>query len=306
MSSQNAWKSTEGINDDLSKKFAQFSFYLVGRKVQSKLSPNTKENVKRSLRKAGIGIQTVLYISIAVVATGLTFTSLLTLTILSTLIGVNSSFLSFLWIMVFFITTLVGTGFYLGPKLKAAERKEEIEKNIHYALNHMAISSSSGLAPSEVFNSLASAEEYGEISKEARKTIRRTEILGSSLDESIEITADYSPSKRWSSILQGMTYTVEGGGDLKQYLDEQSAAAMNDFESTWDSAIKKLGLIAEVYTIVAIVFPIVAVIMFSLLATIGELPIDGILLLQLIVFGLLPILNIIFILLLESTIPELK
>lgn len=306
MSSQNAWKSTEGINDDLTRKFAQFSFYLVGRRVQKRLSKEAKENVKTGLRKAGIGIQTVLYVSIAIVTTGLTFGFLLTIAIFSMILGASSSIVSFLWLIAFFITMMVGAAFYLAPKLKAAEREEEIEKNIHYALNHMAISSSSGLAPSEVFNSLATADEYGEISDEAKKTVRRTEILGSSLDESIDITADYSPSKRWSSILNGLTYTVKGGGDLKQYLDEQASAAMSEFESTWDSAIKKLGLIAEVYTIVAIVFPIVAVIMFSLLATIGELPIDGILLLQLIVFGLLPTLNIIFLLILESSIPELK
>lgn len=306
MSSQSAWKSTEGIDDKYTQKFAQFSYYLVGRKVQEKLKPGYKESMQTTLRKAGIGIQTVLYLSMAIAATASTFIGLLIITLLSTLVGLNSSFIFFLWLMVFLFTIIVGTTFYLAPKIKAATREEDIDSNIHYALNHMAISSSSGLAPSEVFNSLAGAEEYGEISKEANKTIRRTEIIGYSLDQSIKITADNSPSKRWNSILEGLTYTVQGGGDLKQYLDEQAQATMNEFESTWDSAIKKLGLIAEVYTIIAIVFPIVAIILFTLLAAIGELPIDGILLLQLIVFGLLPMLNIIFILILESSIPELK
>lgn len=299
MSSQNTFQNTDKIGKKISLKFVQLSHYLFGDLVRGNLSEDKKRNFKILLRQADVRIQAISYLSIAALASSLIF--------VFGLIMVATIFRNVLYVFISFLLALIAlAGFLFVPRVLKKSRKNDIEDNIHYALNHMAISASSGLPPIEMFRSIMVREEYGEISKESRKIVRRTETMGDSIDEAIEKTVIYSPSEKFSEIMSGINYTVRGGGDLRQFLDNKSDESLKEFESEWEQAIEKLGMFSEIYTIIGIVFPIVGIIMLSVLATVGGVPIDAGLMIKVLVFGLLPFLNISFLLLLEIIIPNMK
>ncbi|MFB6242213.1 MAG: type II secretion system F family protein [Candidatus Nanosalina sp.] len=299
MNSQNTSQSTDRISKKLSLKFIQLSLYLFGDLIRSELPDEKIEEFRTLLRQADIRFQAISYLSVAAMAslTTILFGSIITILVFKGIVHVLIS-------LVFGLVIL--GGFLVPPVIMKKSRKNDIEDNLHYALNHMAISASSGMPPLEMFKSIMVREEYGEIAKESRKIVRRTETMGDSIDEAIEKTVKYSPSDRFSEIMSGINYTVKGGGDLRQFLENKSVESLDNFESEWDQAIDRLGMFSEIYTIVAIVFPIVGIIMLSVLATVGGVTIDAGMLIKILVFGFLPFLNISFLLMLDIIIPNMK
>jgi len=264
--------------------------------------------LKISLHRADAKILFRTYLSIVFFLTFLVFvsSSLVTLAfsiylhlgILQTVVG--AIILPFLFS---FITFLL---YYVYPISSAHRRKDDIESNLPFALNHMSAVAGSGVPPRVMFKIISRFREYGEISREANKITRNVEVFGMDEMTSIKEVASKSPSPAFKDFLQGILTTIQTGGNLNNFLREEAEKAMFDYRIRRNKYVQQLTIYADFYTALLIAAPLIFVIMLPVLSVMqGNL--FGMGVKELINFGLilLTVANIGFLLFLQLTQPKL-
>lgn len=180
---------------------------------------------------------------------------LLTMVLLITVPGI-------LGIMVF-----VGMWFY--PSQRASSRATAIENDLPFALNQMSAVASSGIPPSAMFRLLINFEEYDEISAEAEKIIKKIEIFGEDITTAMREVAQTSPSDQFKEMLYGMLSTIETGGNLEDFLDEQAESALFDYRLRREKQIEQLSTFASFYTALLVAAPLFLIAVLSVMNLIG-------------------------------------
>ncbi|MFB6191467.1 MAG: type II secretion system F family protein [Candidatus Nanohaloarchaea archaeon] len=158
---------------------------------------------------------------------------------------------------------------YIYPSQKAKRRKNDIEDNLPFALNHLSAIATSGIPPSSMFQLLQGFEEYGAISEEAGEISRRVNVFGEDLTTALREVADNSPSEDWSEVLYGMLSTVETGGNMEDYIKEKAEEALFDFKMEREKEIERLSTYASFYTAILIAAPVFLVVILSVMNLLG-------------------------------------
>lgn len=164
---------------------------------------------------------------------------------------------------------LIFGSMYLYPSHKAKSRKQSIDDNLPFALNHLGAIATSGIPPKSMFELLDTFEEYGGISDEAGEISRRVNVFGEDLTTALKQVADKSPSEDWSEVLYGIISTVETGGDLKSYIQEKADEAMFDYNQQRQREIQKLSTYASFYTAILIAAPVFLVVVLAVMNLLG-------------------------------------
>lgn len=158
---------------------------------------------------------------------------------------------------------------YIYPSQKAKRRKNDIEENLPFALNHLSAIATSGIPPSSMFQLLNGFEEYGAISEEAGEISRRVNVFGEDLTTALREVADNSPSEDWSEVLYGILSTVETGGNLEDYIKEKADEALFDFKMEREREIERLSTYASFYTAILIAAPVFLVVILAVMNLLG-------------------------------------
>lgn len=193
------------------------------------------------------------------------------------------------------------------PMLKTDSRRRNIETNLPFAITHMAAIASSGVPPSTMFRLLTGFEEYGEISKEAKKIVQNIDVLGMDITTAIRDVARKTPSENFKQFLEGVATTIDTGGDLHSYLKKSSENAMFEYKLRREKYLQTLSTYADFYTAVLIAAPLFLVAILSVM-TIIEGKVFGMSIPEVMFFGIffgIPIINALFLLFLHLTQPEL-
>jgi len=228
----------------------------------------------------------------------LTFSIFLGLNILQTVLG--------LIILPTLFSLITFFSYYLYPISSAQKRKNDIESNLPFALNHMSAIAGSGVPPRVMFKVISRFKEYGEISKEANKIRRNVEVFGMDELTSIKEVASKSPSSSFKDFLQGILTTIQTGGNLNSFLKEEAEKAMFDYRIRRNKYVQQLTIYADFYTALLIAAPLIFIIMLPVLSVMqGDLFGFGIN--ELINLGLilLVVLNIGFLIFLHLTQPKM-
>ena len=98
-------------------------------------------------------------------------------------------------------------------------KKNSVEGNMPFAINHMAAISASGVPPFVMFKLLTSIPEYGEVANEAKRIVRNVDTFGMDVVSAMRNVAERSPSAEFKQFIYGIISTIETGGDLKKYLE---------------------------------------------------------------------------------------
>ncbi len=215
----------------------------------------------------------------------LAFSIYLSLNILQTILG--------LLILPSLFSTITFLLYYLYPISLARKRKNDIESNLPFAINHMAAIAGSGVPPRVMFKVISRFKEYGEISREAEKITRNVEVFGMDEITSIKEVASKSPSQAFKDFLQGILTTIQTGGNLNSFLKEEAEKAMFDYRIKRNKYVQQLTIYMDFYTALLIAAPLIFVIM---------LPVLSIMQGTLFGFGIKELINIGFILLIASNI----
>lgn len=282
------------------ERFAYNIFAARARK--SKGLPKLEE----SLRRARIPVRSEAYLArvflYTLITTAVTFLlTLLLVPLLAAVLGLPPV----VWLAVLVVPVLCGAIGYAAlassPASEAKKRGKNVNLRLPYATNYIAAMASAGVIPAEIFKSLAKQDIYGDVAKEAAMIYKDLEVHGKDIVTALRRAIDRSPSVKFEELLQGAITTVTSGGDLTGYFRQKAARYQWENRVEQKQFIETMGLMAETYVTAAVAGPLFLLVMVAIIVLMGS---GTMMQLQLIIYLLLPVINIGFMFGLKSMIPE--
>jgi len=202
--------------------------------------------------------------------------------------------------------TSVLAGMYFRPKIRAGTRKRRLDEELPYMIGHMAVLASAGLTPEKIFQSIAEEETNDIINQEARMVMRDINLLGMDLTEALEQERKRSPSDSFAEFLDGFIAASKSGADIKTFLVRAAAGMMEDKRVKAKQFGETVGVIAEIYTIVLVVTPLILIIMFAVMGIIaGSLGgINIMILIMLIAYVMVPLGGMMVMIMADAIMPK--
>ena len=223
---------------------------------------------------------------------GATLTSVL---LVSSIVGVASGILFFVLL-------------YFYPSMQVGTRRRILEEELPYVASHMAVLSKANMPPERIFRSMTLIQDMGVRSiaaEESKNIIRDVNFLGYDIISAMEERIRSSPSPRFVDFLDGFVAVTRSGGDLTNYFLTSAKVFMDGARIAARRLVETLGGIAETYVSLMVVFPLLVIIMLSVMGIIGG-TIGGFsatFLMQLITYLMIPAFALILLLLLDSVMP---
>ena len=288
--------------ESVALKGSSFSFHEFGYRVlgvaPARFFP-LSEKLRRNLLRANVKVNHVVYVSSMFFWSLVAFFALLVL--VPVLFVSFSSFLGLVFPLYFVaVVGLLAGGvsfgvcfvvFFYYPSYKASVLKMKIEKNLVYVANYMAILSGAGATPGETFSSLGRIGEVFSLKESAQGVVRSVELLGEDLIAALDEESKRTPSREYSSFLQGYISTVQTGGNLHFYLMTMANKFTETRRRRLSKMISQLGLAGELYITLLVAFPIIMITLLVIMGVFGGEVIGGLSaaqLLPLLVYLLLP------------------
>ncbi len=281
----------------------RFAYKVFGiRAASSKGLPKLKE----AIRKAQMPVRAEAYLAQSILyglgtAAVMFLLTLMIVPVLTAVLGMSPA----LWMLVLVVppmggfiayTALVGT-----PASNAKKRGKNINTKLPYATNYIAAMASAGVIPAEIFKSLANQTIYGEVAREAAMMYKDMHVHGKDIVTSLRRAMDRTPSVKFQELLQGAITTVTSGGDLTAYFHQKATRYQWENRVEQKSFIETMGLMAETYVTAAVAGPLFLLVMVAIIVLMGSGKMSQ---LQLLVYLLLPVINIGFMFGIKSMIPE--
>jgi len=233
--------------------------------------------LKTSLARAHMRMSHIVYISsmvfwgiVALVASAAISTPLiLTLNTLLQLQLQTLQLIEYLIGVPIAIMLIVLVIFMYYPQYKADAIKSDLDKNLVYIVNFMGILAGSGMTTEDIFTALAETGKAYKVAESAESVVRDIGIFGKDIITAMDSESQITPSKKYSKVLMGLLGINKSGGDLKQYFAETAEREMEVRRRELNDIVNKLGLAAEIYTTIGIAFPIILIVLLSLMGIFG-------------------------------------
>lgn len=204
----------------------------------------------------------------------------------------------------------IGVGFgagafvYAYPALIAGERKKRIENALAFGTLYLAALARAGFPLPQMFRTMSTFKEYGELSKEAEKITTDIRALGLDAPAALTRAINRSPSTTWSELLVGLKTTITVGGDLAKYLDEKATGFVADYKRRLTEFSNFLTMLIEIYITLVIVGAIFFIVITSIMTSIGAVPVGLLKFINLLIVTVgIPILTAAFILIAKGASP---
>ncbi len=275
--------------------FDRLSVFLI------KKYPNMFKSLFNSLRIANIKLLSRTYVSIMLFSSFLALPLVALFSYLflndiikSVLLGILGFFATF-----FFI--------YIYPYTLINSKKRGIKNDLVFAVIHMSAIAGSGTQPIKIFKLLVDSGEYKNLESEIKKVLNYINLFGYNLSTALREVASTTPSPELKELLSGMVSTIETGGDIKDYLKEKTEDMLNNYKIEQKKHTILIATYSDVYVGIMIAAPLLIIITLAILdkiaSTIGNVSIATISAVG--VYFLIPFVNIVFILFLNITQPEI-
>lgn len=158
---------------------------------------------------------------------------------------------------------------FIRPRLALGGRRRRLDEELAFVSGRMAVLSASGMTPSKVIREIAADDSKELIIQEFRKIVRDMNLLGMDLTQALQEARKRSASDEFAAFLDGMISTSNSGADINQYLIKQSKSLMNDKRLKTKQFSETLGIIAEMYTTLLVVMPLILIILFAVMGVIS-------------------------------------
>jgi len=280
----------------ISNQFAdKLAYYLINK------YPEVFKPLFNSVRGADIKLISSTYLSILI------FTTIISLPILTLIFFLITLSLSKAIILGFL--GMISTAFivYAYPLSVISSRRRKIKSDLVFATVHMAAISGSGVHPVKIFKLLLESGEYKYLESEFKKILNYINLFGYSLSTSLRSVAADSPSYELKELLNGMVATIETGGELKKYLQDKAEDALNQYKGDQKKRLDVLNTYSDIYTGILVAAPLLFLVTLAILDKISP-SIGGISITTIASVGTfigIPVINIVFILLINVTQPEI-
>ena len=231
------------------------------------------EKIDRDLRRAKLGMSGVEFYSQSI------FSSIILVAAVLAVIGVIIRImpdLAFLAASLGFLVVIAFVAIMLEmPANLVRTRKRRIDSIITTAAGYFATMASADIPVDIIFRDLGQSRQYGEISREARSIWIRSSVFGEDIISAIMEAARYSPSQSFADFLQGITTSVNSGGDLKSYFTSKAEQYQEETRSRIRQNSESLGILAEAFVTVGVAFPLIFLIIVGVVAFLSPVPPSG-------------------------------
>jgi flagellar protein FlaJ len=192
---------------------------------------------------------------------------------ITTILGIAGSPLLLVFLFALFMGALFG-GVDLGvlyvlPGLLASSRRSKMDRELPFVASRMSILAAAGIPPTRMFKLLSDSVTTPEVASDSNEIVRDVEILGNDIMTALEAEKDRSASRTFAEMLEGLVATIRSGGNMKSYFADSTRTIMDLKRIAAKQLIETLGAFAEVYVTLMIVFPLLVIVMFSVMALIG-------------------------------------
>ena len=266
------------------------------------------QDLGTTMQRAALKISLQSYVSMLLLLAGMS-------TIFS--FGITASLLTIVgtvvWLAVvygFGIGLLLGAAvfsiLYFLPSLMASSRRKRMDLELPYVASHMSILAAAAIPPTRMFMLLEDSRTTPEVASDSNEIVRDVEILGKDIMTALETERDRSPSRVFGDVLEGLVATIRSGGNMKNYLLDATHTIMDLRRIAAKQLIDSLGVFAESYISIMIVFPLLIIVMFSVMALVGG-GLGGIsvtMMMSLVTYGIIPVCGMAVIVMLDSILVE--
>lgn len=251
-----------------STAYSRFSLRLFGN-FFSRIFKDRIDEKNIELEKASILMDCIEYNAKALLTTLLSL-----ITTLFVFVGfylfIPFEYIIFLIILIPSIVTLsIGLTYLYLPRIYIKRRSAQIDLFLPYAVNFINSMSVAGISPSEIFSTLATVDLYGALQAEAKKIAKEINVMNVDNISALKHAIDISPSKKFKAFLQGMIGTIQAGSQLHIYLENIVEKYMEEDFTDRKRDLDLLAIIAEVFVIAVIAFPVFLVIILTVFGFFG-------------------------------------
>ncbi|MFB5606234.1 MAG: type II secretion system F family protein [Nitrosarchaeum sp.] len=192
------------------------------------------------------------------------------------------------------------------PPVKMKNRAGKLLEEIPHFIGYMSTLATSGLSLEEIFKAIAKEETDEDIVKDARFITRNIEILGMDLITAVKDLINRTPTGPYSELLEGAIITSQSGGDLKEYFNATAKVQLEEKKMLLQRTTESLGSVAEIYTILLIVFPLLAVIMLSIMGIMSPSlgGFDLLTLMNILTFAVIPLSGVLMLVMMDTMVPK--
>jgi flagellar protein FlaJ len=192
------------------------------------------------------------------------------------------------------------------PSITVKTRANKLLEEIPHFIGYMSTLATSGLSLEDIFKSISKEETNEEIVRDARYITRNIQILGMDLITAVKDLVSRTPPGPYSELLEGAIITSQTGGDLKEYFNATARVQLEEKKMLLQKTTESLGSVAEIYTILLIVFPLLAVIMLSIMGIMSPslAGFDLLTLMNILTFAVVPLSGILMLVMMDTMVPK--
>ena len=311
-------KVSEAESEESHSTLYHFTYNLLGRRLDRAL-PLFK-GLKPALQQSGLNATFKAYVSLIwfsfILSTLLSFVVLVILFILFPwvmgMIPIVQSFLSFPYFLLLSLILSLAVGgltffvLYYFPTYKRLTRKERLEDNLVYTSSYMTVLACAGVSPERILRSTAMKDPKFLLSNEIKSIVGKIDLLGYDTLSALDSEIERSPSSLYSNVLRGFAATIRTGGNVKKYFLNTTRQLMQRRSMRLQQFLDALGIVAEIYVVMLIAFPLLLVIMLGVMASVGGTiwGVDVFYLMYFLTFGMIPLCGLMFLVLIEMIQPK--
>jgi flagellar protein FlaJ len=192
------------------------------------------------------------------------------------------------------------------PAMKVKTRSSKLMEEIPHFIGYMSTLATSGLSLEGIFKAIAREESEEEMVKDARLIVRNLDIMGMDLITAVTDLIHRTPTGPYSELLEGAIITAQSGGDLKEYFNATAKVQLEEKKMLMARTTESLGAVAEIYTILLIVFPLLAVIMLSIMGIMSPSlgGFDLVTLINILTFAVIPLCGVLMLVMMDTMVPK--
>ena len=214
----------------------------------------------------------------------------------------------------FFLPIIAGAGMaqvtffilQMMPNVQVKNRAAKLNDELPHFLGYMATLATSGLTLEKIFKTLAAEDSNEEMVSDAKFITRNIDVLGMDLVTAIMDLIKRTPPGAYAGLLEGAIITVQSGGNLQDYFMSTGRVQLEEKKMKMKKSTDSLGVMAEMYTILLIVFPLMSVIMLSIMAIMSPSlgGFDLMTLMNLMTYVMVPFFGFLMLFMMDSMIPK--
>lgn len=231
--------------------------YSMNPKAHTGLFKSLQEKVRKAVEEAGLYVNPYEKARIAVyhLKSLIIIGSIYTATVIITYLLFTMP-LAFTVLAVTPLIIPLFIGIYLGTFDKVKERRDRVERELPFFSTMASILSRAGLTIySALLRASSRVDLFPWMSREAKNVRRDVESLGIGVTESISSRFEKHPSQRLKTMMLTATSIWRTGGDVSGTLEAYASQYLRELEDRWIQYGRNASGLAEMLTIVFILFP---------------------------------------------------